>query len=114
MTLWQRDREVGRTRTDALGRFSVVGLRGGVYQAKAGRGEHLYRLWPARTAPPGAKSLAVVVVAGDTIVRGQAATPLPVVSLPQAAVIGAVVGGAVAIPVIYHNMVIDNRVPVSP
>ena len=114
VTLWQRDREVSRAKTDAFGRFSVAGLRGGVYEAKAGRGTYLYRIWLARTAPPDAKSLAVVVVTGDAIVRGQAAMPMPVVSLPQAAAIAGVVGGAIAIPVIYHNMVIDNRVPVSP
>ena len=114
VTLWQRDREIARGRTDTLGRFCVSGLRGGVYLARAGRGMRVYRVWPAGTAPPGARPIAMLVATGETLVRGQGMTPVPVVTLPEAATFAAIVGGAIAVPVIYHNALIDNQVPVSP
>jgi hypothetical protein len=72
VVLLRNGQEVARTTADREGRFSVSGLRGGVYQVMAGGGGGVYRLWAPRTAPPSASSSALVV-AGE-VVRGQMAT----------------------------------------
>jgi hypothetical protein len=69
VVLLRNGQEVARTTTDREGRFSVSGLRGGVYQVMAGGGGGVYRLWAPGTAPPSAGSSALVI-AGD-VVRGQ-------------------------------------------
>jgi hypothetical protein len=69
VVLLQDSQEVARTITDEAGRFSVNGLRGGVYEVTTSRGGGIYRLWAPRTAPPAAGPTALVV-AGD-VVRGQ-------------------------------------------
>jgi hypothetical protein len=52
-----------------------------------------------------------VVLDGDPI-RGQG--PFPMMSFREAAAVGAVVGGAIAVPIIYHNVKTSNRIPASP
>ena len=53
-------REVAATTTTAEGRFTVPGLRGGVYHVAAAEGHGVYRLWSAGTAPPSARNGAIV------------------------------------------------------
>lgn len=63
--------EVATANTDEGGYFEVRGLRGGVYQVVTDEGGAVYRLWAPNTAPPAAKSAALLVTGGVT--RGQAA-----------------------------------------
>ena len=63
-------RVVAVAKTDARGRFAVSGLRGGVYEVQTTRGSEVYRLWAPNTAPPAAKR-SILLVTGDTVVRGQ-------------------------------------------
>jgi hypothetical protein len=57
-----KDRSVAAATTTADGRFSVQGLKGGVYQVAAGQGQGqgIFRLWTAKAAPPSAKNNAIV------------------------------------------------------
>ncbi len=55
-----QDREIARAVTTADGRFSVPGLRGGVYQLVAGDGQGVYRMWAPKTAPSSAQNNAIV------------------------------------------------------
>ena len=62
---------VARTLTDTHGRFAFRGLQGGVYQIEAAASYLTCRVWSHRTAPPMARS-AAMIVANDETVRGQA------------------------------------------
>ncbi len=55
-----QDQKVVNTTTAEGGRFSVKGLRGGVYKLVAGHGQGVYRMWAANTAPPSAQRNAIV------------------------------------------------------
>ena len=90
------DREIAKTSTDALGCFSVEGLRGGTYLMTVGNSTKLYRTWVARTAPPKTSRLALVIVGGD-LVRGQA--PFGAFFASDAFIIAGMAGAMVAIPV---------------
>jgi len=63
-------KEVARTQSDSTGKFSVSGLKGGVYQVAAAGHQGVYRMWAPQTAPPAAQQGLMVVSQGD-IVRGQ-------------------------------------------
>ncbi|NOY42612.1 MAG: carboxypeptidase regulatory-like domain-containing protein [Planctomycetes bacterium] len=65
-------KEIARTQTDSTGKFSVSGLKGGVYQVAAAGHQGVYRMWAPRTAPPAAQQGLMVVSQGD-LVRGQGA-----------------------------------------
>lgn len=62
--------EIARVRTDQEGKFSVSGLRGGVYRISSQDKEALYRLWAPNTAPPVAQQ-GVTLVVGNQVVCGQ-------------------------------------------
>jgi hypothetical protein len=62
--------EVARTTTDANGVFAAKGLRGGQYELLTLDGVSVCRLWAPDTAPPTARS-AALVVSGNDVVRGQ-------------------------------------------
>jgi len=79
VSIWQNEREVVTTATDANGIFAAQGLRGGQYQVLTPQGQALYRLWAPETAPPAATD-SVVVVTGQDLVRGQWA---PTVGTPS-------------------------------
>ena len=109
-------RTVAVTATDPEGRFAARNLSGGLYRVVVegpDRSNWRYcRLWPATIAPPCARAL-VTLPAGEPIVRGQRPLPFPIMSLRQAATVTGVVGGAIAVPLIYHNARSENRVPAS-
>lgn len=63
-------KEIARTQTDSTGKFSVSGLKGGVYQVAAAGQQGVYRLWAPRTAPPAAQQGLMVVSQGN-LVRAQ-------------------------------------------
>lgn len=103
------NREVARTSTDALGRFSVGGLAGGVYRLTIGGRASKFRVWVSRTAPPGA-SLAARIVIGEDVIRGQ--TPLGEFLTSDVVLISALVAAMIAVPVALHNA--DRSKPASP
>lgn len=74
VVLLQNEQVIVDTTTDANGVFAAQGLRGGQYQIITPDGHKLCRFWAADTAPPSAAD-AVVVVAGNEVVRGQWAPP---------------------------------------
>ena len=101
------DRELARTQTDGLGRFTFGPLEGGVYWLQAGRQQRWLRAWVDQTAPPVAKPLALVVL-GDTLVRGQ--LPFEQFCASDGFVVCGLVAAMIAIPVAVHN----SHGPVSP
>jgi hypothetical protein len=62
--------EVVRTTTDKNGIFAAKGLRGGQYELATTEGISACRLWAADTAPPAARS-AALLVSGNQVIRGQ-------------------------------------------
>jgi len=115
------------TSTGTLGEFAFRNVPWGVYlvvvegpsqQGPRQQSWCCYRVWTARAAPPRAAGEMLVQLDGRTvrgpIVRGQLPNAFPIMSLPQAATVLGIAVGAVATPVIYHNTLLDNRVPVSP
>jgi len=109
VTLRRCDVEVGRTVTDGLGRFAIEGLRGGTHQLATGRYATLVRTWSPGTAPPHAKSLALLVV-GDDVVRGQ--VPMGQFLASDAFVFTVLAGALVAVPVAVHAT--NDKAPSSP
>lgn len=111
------NRTVAATQTDPGGEFAVQNLEGGTYLVMVeGAGPPSWRcvrVWASSRAPPRAAA-ALEVAWGEPVVRGQRPMPFPLMSLRQAATISAVAAGAIAAPVIYHNALMDNRVPASP
>jgi hypothetical protein len=108
--VFQADREVGRATSDASGRFSVGGLRGGIYRVTVGPHGRLVRAWAAHTAPPAAGDMAVVVV--DRVVRGQ--MPLEHFFASDCFVITAMVAAMIAIPIAIHSSGGGDDIPASP
>ena len=108
-------RAVALTRTDRSGRFALRNLSQGLYQVVVdGPGSpsrRTCRVWDPSSAPPNARA-SVEMMLGEGIVRGQG--PFPILSFPQAAAITGVAAGAIAAPIIYHNVRSANRVPASP
>lgn len=75
VSIWQNEREVVTTATDANGIFAAQGLRGGQYQLITSEGHQtLCRFWAPETAPPVATD-SVMLVTGDNLVRGQWGPP---------------------------------------
>ena len=70
VTIQKQGRQLVQATTDANGMLAVSGLQGGVYQLAVGQTVGSYRLWAPGTAPPVAKSGALLVE-GQGVVRGQ-------------------------------------------
>ena len=62
--------EVSRTITDKQGTFVATNMKGGVYTVASGATEGTYRVWTEKSAPPSAKSQALLVM-GQNGARGQ-------------------------------------------
>jgi hypothetical protein len=67
--------EVAVTTTDREGRFALGVSRGGTYVVVAGDAWGVYRVWPARIAPP-TSNQAILLVANSPIMRAQSSSPL--------------------------------------
>ena len=108
-------RAVALTKTDQSGRFALSNLSQGLYQVVVdGPGSpsrQTCRVWSPSSAPPTARDK-VEMMLGEQVVRGQG--PFPILSFPQAAAIAGVAAGAIAAPIIYHNVRTANRGPASP
>jgi hypothetical protein len=104
VTLANHQQEIARVRTDEQGKFSLPGLRGGVYQISSQGHESMYRLWAPNTAPPVAQQ-GVTLVVGNDVVRGQYGnTAGPFGSMAQwiadhPLITASVIGAAIAIPI---------------
>jgi hypothetical protein len=91
-----KNKEIVRTVTAKDGHFTIPGLRGGVYQVAAGKGQGVYRLWTAKAAPPSAQKNAIVFTQG--LFGGS-----PKMLLANPVVVAGVVATAVAVPVAVVN-----------
>lgn len=100
VTAESQGRELARSETDGLGRFTLGPLGGGIYQLKVGGQGRLVRLWADQTAPPAARQM-VLVVLGGKVVRGQ--LPFEAFCASDTFVIMGMVAAAVAIPIAVHN-----------
>ena len=106
---------IATTVTDARGRFTFRGLRGGVYGVVISTGDgpvwRWYRLWTNEARPPHASNHVNVLV-GRPLFRGQ--SPFPIRRLPRAATVAAIAAGAIVPPIIYHGVKRDEHIPASP
>ncbi len=96
VVLRQPGRELARTRTDAMGRFRIGPLRGGMYQLSVGGGNRVVRAWAANTAPPAAKKTTLVVIGGE-VIRGQ--MPLENFFGSDAVIIAGLVAAMIILPI---------------
>ena len=114
--LFYGDRFVGMTKTDSRGNFALQRLHRGVVTVVAETGQGLgvrtCRLWDATTAPPGANAF-LKILPSESVFRAQGFS-MPAVGIRQAAIIGGIVGGAVAVPVVQNAIEKDNPAPNSP
>jgi hypothetical protein len=97
VSLRTQDRVVATTTTEKDGQFAVKGLNGGVYQVAAAQGQGVYRFWTDGTAPPSAKSGAIVYTQNSTGgggIKSFLSNPL---------VIAGIVATAIAVPVAIAN-----------
>jgi hypothetical protein len=69
VTLSKQGQVVAKTTTNEQGEFSLVGVKGGVYELKAGPSTKLVRVWNEKSAPPSAADHATMVV--NPTVRAQ-------------------------------------------
>lgn len=100
VSLRDKDQELATAKTRPDGYFAFKGLRGGVYQLVAAKGQGVYRVWSPGTAPPAAQQGALLV-SGDPVLRGQMGAFKTFLINPL--VIAGVVATAVAVPVAIHN-----------
>jgi hypothetical protein len=86
-----------KTSTDADGRFSITGLRGGVYYIESENGAACCRLWAPGTAPPKARDL-IVLTDDDPVVRGKSRRSRGTLITPARVLFtAAAAGGAIAV-----------------
>ena len=119
--------------TDQAGVFEVANVQGGTYELAVGGNAHLIRAWAPHTAPPSAKSAAMVVHSNQVIrgqqqcgcgdpvgcsecVPGQAYGGRPVVNWMQAnpGLVLAGVAAAIAIPIAIVVADDDDPPPATP
>ena len=89
-----------RVEADGLGVFTVNNLQGGVYQIRVGKTVAAYRLWAPGTAPPAARTGAVLVDSHQ-VSRGQGKGRSNVFRHPWA--ITSFVAAAIIIPIAVTN-----------
>jgi len=112
VSLYSGGKEVARTQSDRTGKFSVSGLKGGVYQVASANNRGVYRLWSPRTAPPAA-GRGMMLVSGSDIARGQSGGPFGGIAnwISQHPIMTAgAVAAAIAIPIAID----DNNSPATP
>jgi hypothetical protein len=68
--LLSNDEVVAKAVTATDGRFSIGGIRAGVYSLRAGESQSVYRLWSGSAAPPSAASKLLLVPNDGQVVRG--------------------------------------------
>ncbi len=116
VTLADHKQEIAQVRADQEGKFSVPGLRGGVYRISSRGQDAMYRLWAPHTAPPVAQQ-GVILVVGDDVIRGQYGnSPGPFASIAQwvadhPLITAAVLGAAIAIPIALDDDYVGPSTP---
>ncbi len=116
VTLADHTQEIAQVRADQEGKFSVPGLRGGVYRISSRGQDTMYRLWAPHTAPPVAQQ-GVILVVGDDVIRGQYGhSPGPFASIAQwvadhPLMTAAAVGAAIAIPLALDDEYVGPSTP---
>jgi hypothetical protein len=100
VVLYQGRKQIAKTRTDKLGRFTFAGLRGGSYQLYTVGRQGMITAWTPSAAPPHA-SESLLVVTDHRVVRGQ----YDLNSVLSSGVIPIVVvsAAAIAIPIIVSD-----------
>jgi hypothetical protein len=88
---------VATVRTDRQGRYSVDGLKTGLYQVVTDQGITVCRVWNAKVAPPSAQTEALVID-GTHVMRGHLGGRSLGALLSNPWVLGAIVAAAIAIP----------------
>jgi hypothetical protein len=91
-----KDRDVASTTTTADGRFTVQGLKGGVYQVASNQGQGIFRLWTSKAAPPSAQKDAIVYTQFGSGGGMKAFLSNPIV-------IAGIVATAIAVPIAVAN-----------
>ena len=61
VALYSMNRKLATGKTDQSGRFAFPGLTTGIYEVVVPNGTGVYRVWAAKTAPPAAQSVALIV-----------------------------------------------------
>ncbi len=124
VTLADHKQEIAQVRADQEGKFSVPGLRGGVYRISSRGQDAMYRLWAPHTAPPVAQQGVILVVGGD-VIRGQCGdvirsqygnSPGPFASMAQwiadhPLITAAALGAAIAIPIALDDDYVGPSTP---
>lgn len=99
VSVWQEGRQLAAASSDKEGHLAIAGLRGGVYQVRAGENVALYRLWAPQTAPPAAQP-GVLMVNGQHVFRGQS----PIGSFfANPWVWGTIIAAAITVPIALSN-----------
>jgi hypothetical protein len=99
-----QNRELASAVTADEGRFSVPGLKGGVYHVAAAEGQGVYRLWSPGTAPPAAQKGVIVYTQNAPQQNGFK------MFFANPVVIAGLVATAIAVPIALSN----NHHPASP
>jgi hypothetical protein len=99
VTVRTQNNEVAKTTTQKDGRFTIQGLRGGVYQVAAGQGQGVFRVWTANAAPPSAQPRAIVYT--QNVDNGNSGGLKTFLANPI--VIAGIVATAIAVPVALAN-----------
>jgi hypothetical protein len=107
VTLKTQERDVASATTSEDGRFVVQDLRGGVYRVATAQGDGVFRLWAPRTAPPTAKTRAIVYVQNQYATGGDSGLKR---LLGHPIIIPAVIATAIAVPI----AVSSHHQPASP
>ena len=91
---------VTRAASSTDGRFSITGLRGGVYRLATPETSIVCRLWSPGAAPPvAAKQL--LVISDPSVARGQ--RPIGELFCSPPFIVGALLVAAIVIPIAIHN-----------
>ena len=109
---------IAHAETDELGRLTIPGLTGGVYQLRTANTTCVFRVWTNTAAPPSAVTNVAMTETG-IVVRGQGACDCgsctsctgtaPVGFAPaEPIMIAALLAAAIAVPIAVHNSGSDS------
>ena len=104
VSIYSQGHMTAATVSDQAGAFSLVTIRGGVYELHVGDQFQIVRLWRHDTAPPSAESTILFRVGQETV-RGQ--RPIESLFCFQPWFLGVLIAAAIAIPIAVHDS--DSR-----